>query len=68
MVSGLRLVLVFILARVLPELSPSTIRGCTLGGNFNVFKGRKSVMLGVWAVPGAAQTHKMIDFRFLFFW
>ncbi len=32
------------------------IRGCTLGGNFKCFKGRKSVILGVWAAPGAPET------------
>ena len=32
------------------------IRGCTLGGNFHLFKDRKSVILGVWAAPGAPET------------
>ncbi len=27
-------------------------RGCTLGGNFQVFKDRRSVILEVWAAPG----------------
>ncbi len=36
------------------ECLPS--RGCTLGGKFQVFKGRKSVILGVWAAPGARET------------
>ncbi len=41
-------------------------RGCTLGGDLkNIFKGRKSVILGVWGAPGAAQNPKMTDFRSL---
>ncbi len=32
------------------------LRGCTLGGKFQVFKGRRSVILGVWAAPGARGT------------
>ncbi len=30
-------------------------RGCPLGGNFHFFKDRKSVILGVWAAPGAPE-------------
>ncbi len=52
--------------RCLPK-HQETIRGCTLGGNFNYLKGRESAMLGVWAPPGAAQNPKMTDFRSLFF-
>ena len=28
------------------------LRGCTLGGIFNFYKDRKSLILGVWAAPG----------------
>ena len=34
----------------------TTNRGCTLGANFKFVKGRKSVILGVWAAPGAPET------------
>ncbi len=30
--------------------------GCTLGGNFQFSKDRKSVIWGVWAAPGARET------------
>ncbi len=37
----------------------ATIRGCTLAGDFNFLKGRKLVILGVSAAPGAWETlHK----------
>ncbi len=32
------------------------LRSCTLGGNFQFFKDRKYVILGVWAAPGARET------------
>ncbi len=35
---------------------PARIHGCTLGGNFEFVKGRKSVICGVWAAPGAPET------------
>jgi hypothetical protein len=36
--------------------SPHLAGGCTLGVNFMCFKGRKSVILGVGAAPGAPET------------
>ncbi len=39
-----------------PRQGLSHPHGCTLGGNFQFFKDRKSVILGVWAAPGARQT------------
>ncbi len=32
------------------------LRGCTLGGNFEFLKGRKSVIWGIWEAPGAPET------------
>ncbi len=51
--------------RVSTTVISHTGRGCTLGGNFNFVKDRKSVVFGVWAAPGAAQTPTMTDFRSL---
>ena len=34
--------------------SPCLMRGCTLKGNVKLLQGRKSVILGVWAAPGAS--------------
>jgi hypothetical protein len=41
-----------------PSLAPRPLRGCTVGGYEidQLFKDRKSVILGVWAAPGAPET------------
>ena len=43
---------------ILPQdpLGKGEERSCTLGWNFELFKGRNSVILGVWAAPGAPET------------
>jgi hypothetical protein len=42
-------------------LGYNNMRGCTLGGNFKFAKGRKSVILGVWAAPGPRRLFQKVE-------